>query len=244
MDDFLHNLRSGKLKQGDRSNRPYGDQQFKGGQRRNNNMMDRRKPHFENKDSERLGAIKEVLENLADTQKRMADAYVARTRAEERKAKAMEVLAKNLFRMINPNATAGDVEALFATEAFSESFPEEEAAPAENLRPAEIVETATDTMVEEREEEDIFSGDGDESEETGNDGDVSGIEDDFSEAPGRLTEVDRHTLHALINQMRAEGHGWEKIARHINSQGYPTISGKGNWRGVTVKTLFEKTVAP
>jgi len=243
MDDFLHNLRSGKLKQGDRANRSYGDQQFKGGQRRNN-MMDRRKPHFENKDSERLGAIKEVLENLADTQKRMADAYLARTRAEERKAKAMEVLAKNLFRMINPNATAGDVEALFATEAFAQSFPEEEAAPAENIRPSEIVETAPDTMVAEREEEDIFASEEIESEENGNAGDLSGDDDDFSEAPGRLTEVDRHTLHALINQMRTDGHGWEKIARHISSQGYPTISGKGNWRGVTVKTLFEKMVAP
>lgn len=243
MDDFLHNLRSGKLKQGDRSNRPYGDQQFKGGQRRNN-MMDRRKPHFENKDSERLGAIKEVLENLADTQKRMADAYLARTRAEERKAKAMEVLAKNIFRMINPNASASDVEALFAAAPFSESLAEEEAAPAENIRPAEIVETAPDAMVEEREEEDIFTSDVNQSEENGNEGDVSGDEDEFSEGPGRLTEVDRHTLYALINQMRAEGHGWEKIARHISSRGYPTISGKGNWRGVTVKTLFEKMVAP
>ena len=243
MDDFLHNLRSGKLKQGDRSNRPYGDQQFKGGQRRNN-MMDRRKPHFENKDSERLGAIKEVLENLDDTQKRMADAYLARTRAEERKANAMEVLAKNLFRMIHPNATAGEVDALFAADPFSESFPEEEAAPVENIRTAEIVETAPDTMAEEREEEDFFAGDVNESEENGIEGDISGNEDDFSEAPGRLTEVDLHTLYALINQMRTDGHGWEKIARHISSQGYPTISGKGNWRGVTVKTLFEKMVAP
>jgi hypothetical protein len=241
MDDFLHNLRSGKLKQGDRSNRPYGDQQFKGGQRRN--MMDRRKPHFENKDSERLNAIKEVLENLADTQKRMADAYLARTRAEERKAKAMEILAKNLYRMINPNASAGDVEALFGSESYAEPLSEE-AAPAENIRPAEIVDTLPDNMAEEREEEDIFADDGIESEEIVDEHEGAGNEDDFSGAPGRLTEVDRHTLYALINQMRAEGHGWEKIARHISSQGYPTISGRGNWRGVTVKTLFEKMVAP
>lgn len=241
MDDFLHNLRSGKLKQGDRANRPYSDQQFKGGQRRN--MMDRRKPHFENKDSERLNAIKEVLENLADTQKRMTDAYLARTRAEERKAKAMEVLAKNLFRMINPNATASEVEALFSSEAFSQSIPEEEAAPFESSRPPEIVETAPDIMVEER-EEDLFADGVIESEENGTEGEISGDEDEFAEAPGRLTETDRHSLYALINQLRSEGHGWEKIARHISSQGFPTISGKGNWRGVTVKTLYEKMVEP
>jgi hypothetical protein len=244
MDDFLHNLRSGKLKQGDRSNRSYGDQQFKGGQRRN--MLDRRKPHFENKDSERLNAIKEVLENLADTQKRMADAYLARTRAEERKAKAMEVLAKNLYRLINPNASVNDVEALFTSEAYAGPLPEEEAAPAENIRPAEIVDTLPDNLVEEKEEEDIFASNGIESEDDGDgdEDDGTGSEDDLSEASGRLTEVDRHTLCTLINQMRTEGHGWEKIARHISSQGYPTISGKGNWRGVTVKTLFEKMVAP
>ena len=71
MDDFLHNLRSGKLKQGDRSNRPYD----KGGARRN--MMDRRKGHYDNnkESSERLNAIKEVLEALTETQKRVAEAY-------------------------------------------------------------------------------------------------------------------------------------------------------------------------
>ncbi len=242
MDDFLHNLRSGKLKQGDRANRPYGDQQFKGGQRRN--MMDRRKPHFENKDSERLSAIKEVLENLADTQKRMTDAYLARTRAEERKAKAMEVLAKNLYRMVNPKATASEVEALFTTEAFSESIADEVATTVESMRPTEIVDTTPDIMADEREEEDIFAADASESDEIENESDIPGDEDEFSEAPGRLTETDRHMLHALISQMRSEGHGWEKIARHISSQGYPTISGKGNWRGVTVKTLYEKMVAP
>ncbi|MFZ1983654.1 MAG: hypothetical protein WAU91_04525 [Desulfatitalea sp.] len=243
MDDFLHNLRSGKLKQGDRSNRPYNDQQFKGGQRRNNNMMDRRKPHFENKESsERMNAIKEVLDNLAETQKRMAEASMARTRIEERKAKAMEVLAKNLYRMLNPNATAGDIEALFATE----SLPtiEEEAAPVENLRPSMPIHTEPDPVVDTPEEVNAFAAEADEVDESASESDAIGEEDDFSDSAGRLTEVDRHTLLAVINQMRDDGHGWEKIARHISAQGYPTISGKGNWRGVMVKTLYDKMVSP
>jgi hypothetical protein len=243
MDDFLHNLRSGKLKQGDRSNRPYGDQQFKGGQRRNNNMMDRRKPHFENKESsERMTAIKEVLENLAETQKRMAESYMARTKAEERKAKAMEVLAKNLYRMINPNATAGEAEALFATESLP--IIEEEAAPVENLRPSVTIQTEPDPVVDTPEEENAFTAEAVETEESANESDTLGEDDDFSDSAGRLTEVDRHTLFSVINQMRNDGHGWEKIARHISAQGYPTISGKGNWRGVMVKTLYDKMVSP
>ena len=112
MDDFLHNLRSGKLKQGDRSNRSYGDQQYKGGPRRN--AMDRRKGHYDNKEStERLNAIKEVIEALTDTQKRMAEAYQARTAAEERKARAIEILAKSVYRLANPNASAAEVEEMF-----------------------------------------------------------------------------------------------------------------------------------
>ena len=83
MDDFLHNLRSGKLKQQDRSNRPYNDQQYKGGQRRP--MVDRRKKDYDNRESiERLAVLKEVLENLAEVQKRMAEAYEARNTVEER----------------------------------------------------------------------------------------------------------------------------------------------------------------
>lgn len=105
MDDFLHNLRSGKLKQHDRG-RSYNDPQYnKGGQRRNTHQ-DRRKKELEA--FERLNAVKEVLEAISGTQSRMAEAYEARTKAEERKARAMEVLAKNIYRMLNPNADDAD----------------------------------------------------------------------------------------------------------------------------------------
>jgi hypothetical protein len=44
----------------------------------------------------------------------------------------------------------------------------------------------------------------------------------------------------MIGQMRADGQNWEKIARHIAEKGYPTVSGRGTWRGITVKNLFDK----
>ena len=228
MDDFLHNLRSGKLKQTDRSNRPYGDQQYKGGSRRN--MMDRRKGHFDNKESfERLTAIKEVLEALADTQKRMAEAYQARTRAEERKARAMEVLAKSLYRLANPNAE--DIEELFAVE----SLP----APAKE---DEISSKTVDQYDTSNEESGFDSGDIDEETlqaETG-----SNSDENESDGPqSKLSEADRQNLNDIINQMRTEGNSWENIARHISSIGYPTVSGKGQWRGGMVKNLYEKMVS-
>ncbi len=221
MDDFLHNLRSGKLKQGDRSNRPYNDPQYKGGPRRN--TMDRRKGHHDNKESfERLNAIKEVLENLAESQKRMSDAYKARTRAEERKAKALEIIAKSIYQMVNPNAN--DADELFAAESMT-AFELSPDMIAEN--DVYIDETASDAEAAYSEDDD------NDNSET--------IEEESSYAgSGKLTEIDRQALYTLINQMRDEGDGWEKIARHIASQGYPTASGKGCWRGVMVKTLYEK----
>ncbi len=242
MDDFLHNLRSGKLKQPDRSNRQYSDQQYKGGPRRNNNnMMDRRKRDFDNKESfEKLNAIKEVLESLSETQKRMAVAYQERTRAEERKARAMELLAKNIYRMLNPDAK--NVDELFAVE---QTTPEtrQDVAPPSNPAPMKSAETeqaAAAPEAEEEEEPESLSSDMEALSADEDEVDDAEESIDSENEKSRLTEVDRQALFATIHQMRDEGAKWEKIARHIASQGYPTLSGKGVWRGVTVKNLYEK----
>lgn len=204
MDDFLHNLRSGKLKQPDRSNRPYNDPQYKGGQRRS---QDRRKKELDV--FERLGAVKEVLENISETQKRMAQAYEARTRAEERKAKAMEVLAKNLYRMLNPQAQ--DVNELFTSEdALKICAPEEE------TNVPETSESETKEQI---------------------------ADDQTSSSSHKLSDDQRQRLFVVIDRMRVAGDNWEKIARHIASEGYPTVSGKGSWRGIMAKTLYEKMLS-
>ena len=209
MDDFLHNLRSGKLKQADRSNRGYNDPQYKGGSRRN--VMDRRKRELET--FEKLTAVKEVLDTISETQKRMATATEARTKAEERKARAMEILAKNIYRMINPNAT--DADDLFAT------TPE---IPADS--PNRPVDQATEPEAV--------------SEAAFDDDQLEKNPVSKSQSTGRLNAKDRKTLVEMIGKMRQEGQNWEKIARQISSKGYPTTSGRGTWRGITAKTLFEK----
>jgi hypothetical protein len=214
MDDFLHNLRSGKLKQSDRSNRSYGDSQYKGGQRRN--AMDRRKKEMDA--FERLNAVKEALESISSTQKRMAEAYEARTRAEERKAFAMEVLAKNIYRMVNPEAK--DVDALFAFD------------------PQPIIAPPIDEPVDEPAVEDPEEMAAEDPEEMTTEKET---EEDFGDAqPHKLTEAERQRLFVIIDRMRIAGDSWEKIARHIASQGFSTVSGKGSWRGIMAKTLYEK----
>jgi hypothetical protein len=205
MDDFLHNLRSGKLKQQDRG-RSYNDPQYKSGPRRNIHQ-DRRKKEVEA--FERLNAVKEVLEVISMTQKRMAEAYEARTLAENRKARAMEVLAKNIFLMLNPGAKNAD--ALFNPEPVTAQISEstEESV----VQPDESTESATPYGETQR----------------------------FTDAtPKKLTDAQRQELFELIGQMRKGGNKWEQIARHISSQGYPTVSGKGTWRGAMAKNLYEK----
>lgn len=95
MDDFLHNLRSGNLKQPDRNRRQYGDSQYKGPQRRTG--AERRKRDQENGlQSEALMAIKDLLKSILENQKRMAEVLDERNKAEERKAIALEQIAERM----------------------------------------------------------------------------------------------------------------------------------------------------
>jgi uncharacterized protein YfiM (DUF2279 family) len=203
MDDFLHNLRSGKLKQSDRSNRSYGDPQYKN----KRNMMDRRKREHEAKESERLGAIKELLESVSETQLRMAELYEVRIKAEERKAKALEILAKSLYRMANPKAKDAD-------ELFAFVDPDQ---------------TETDN--------DVDAGDSGKSRKSKASDEMAATADADQ---NKLNAGNRKKLFKLIQRMRDDGISWEKIARQIASQGFPTVSGRGSWRGVMVKNLYEK----
>jgi len=95
MDDFLHNLRSGKLKQHDRGRRDYTD--YKGPQRRAGN--ERRKPDYYAKvTSENFALVKNSLDALTDHQKRIADAMADRKKTDARIADALETIAAMLGR--------------------------------------------------------------------------------------------------------------------------------------------------
>lgn len=89
MDDFLHNLRSGKLKQQDRGRRDYTD--YKGPQRRAGN--ERRKPDYYAKvTSENFSLVKGSLDLLAEKQKQIADTMAAGEATNTRIANALEAI--------------------------------------------------------------------------------------------------------------------------------------------------------
>ena len=232
MDDFLHNLRSGKLKQPDRSNRSYNDQQYKSGQRRP--MVDRRKRDYDNKESfERLNVLKDVLENLADSQKKIADAMETRNQVEIRKANALEILAKNVLNLINPNAVISDIFTNLNATADQEPIAAESNTSELSAEMDTVEETETENLVEE--DETSLS-----APEQSDTTDSKNNLDNQIKTGGKLTAIGQQTLYPIINRMREKGESWERIARHISDKGYPTVSGKGQWRGVMVKNIYEK----
>jgi hypothetical protein len=95
MDDFLHNLRSGKLKQPDRSRRDYAD--YKGPQRRTGNER-RRTDYYAKVTNENFSLIKETLDILAGHQQRIADAAMDTQKSEARIADALEAIATMMGR--------------------------------------------------------------------------------------------------------------------------------------------------
>lgn len=103
MDDFLHNLRSGKLKQPDRGRRDYSD--YKGPQRRGSSER-RRTDYYAKVTGENFALVKDSLDNLAQQQKRIADALGTRTDAESRIADALESIAAMLGRQVGTDESS------------------------------------------------------------------------------------------------------------------------------------------
>jgi len=95
MDDFLHNLRTGK--RFDRNRKPH-DGKFPGPDRqRNRDSRDSGDGALLKAISgEHIPALKMIMEGIANNQKRIADAVERRVAAEERKAGAMETIAKHI----------------------------------------------------------------------------------------------------------------------------------------------------
>ncbi len=189
MDDFLHNLRSGKLKQPDRGRRDYTD--YKGPQRRAGS--ERRKPDYYAKvTSENFALVKDSLDILAENQKRIGDAMMARNKTEARIADALEAIATMMGRHWG-----------YETNLAQRSEPDRDAMD------GFVPPVAMDNR--------------------------AGI--GTSSQP--LGDEEEPELLGIIAAMRAEGESWEKIARHMDTQNIPTVSGKGKWRGSAVKKVWD-----
>ena len=194
MDDFLHNLRSGKLKQSDRGRRDYPD--YKGPQRRTGSDR-RRTDYYAKVTNENFALIKEVLDTLAGNQKRIADATAAGIKAEARIADALEAITVLLQRHWG----------------YEDVLPSRAQTGDDDMQPnvAKNDRVASEAITE------------------GSTADSS--EDGEEQKTPELLDI--------IETMRTEGSSWEKIARYFDEQNFPTVSGKGKWRGPAVKKFWD-----
>jgi len=125
MDDFLHNLRSGKLKQSDRG-RSHSD--YKGPQRRVSSER-RRTDYYAKVTGEHFALVKDAIESLAEQQKRIADALAANENTQTRIAEALETIAARFDgeQADKASSPAGDPTAADVSSAAPESEIEWEA---------------------------------------------------------------------------------------------------------------------
>ncbi len=56
----------------------------------------------------------------------------------------------------------------------------------------------------------------------------------------QTTFPSRKEVLALIGDMREKGATYDQIAKHLETEGIPTFSRKGQWRGQTVHRLYQK----
>lgn len=93
MDDFLHNLRTGKNKPFDRNRKQFDNNGYKNPDRQGPND-NRRKDAFQRSPPvDHFPAIKILLGDITEGQRRLADIYERRATAEERIASALERIA-------------------------------------------------------------------------------------------------------------------------------------------------------
>ena len=103
MDDFLHNLRTGKNKAYDRKRRTYENPHSRMQERQGNRKS---KPFHQNRDlsNESLTAIRKALDEISGNQKRLAEINTQRVAVEERKAEALESIVSYLKSHYRPAA--------------------------------------------------------------------------------------------------------------------------------------------
>ncbi len=191
MSDFLHNLRSGKFKQNERSGRSYKDPQHRRSQWRGD-TDGRKSPHHASNDI--VLELNKALKDIAASHRRFADAYESKVRADERRAAAMESIAKFIKQRFGSGS-----------ESLEEDREEDRAGSESKSEPGTPAIHAEQTL--------------------------------------KTTDFDRKNLPNHILELRKDGMSFEKIAQHLESNGVPTLSGRGTWRGPAISKLCKEMEA-
>jgi len=107
MDDFLHNLRTGKNKPFDRNRKQFDNNGYKGPERQGPNDNRRKEAFQRSPPVDHFPAIKILLGDITDGQRRQAEIDDRRATAEERIASALERIASGFLEKSRAVSVAG-----------------------------------------------------------------------------------------------------------------------------------------
>lgn len=212
MNDFLHSLRNNKDKRFDRNRRNFESPGYRQNDRTTNAERRKKGPYRpqQNEQNQAYAAINKLLPTIKALLESQNEDRKKLIEAEERKAAAMEAIASLL-----KNLSGGATDALPMLESI-ESFCEDDACEPAAEEAARV------------------------SEDAGRQADGQQM-DTAADAPlaeeGSLEDDPRDELVSMIQALRDKGLSYEKIARHLEENQIPTISGRGKWRGQAVSKL-------
>lgn len=133
MDDFLHNLRTGKNKPFDRTRKQFDNNGYKNPDRQGPNDNRRKETFQRTPPVDHFPAIKILLGDISEGQRRLADIDERRATAEERIALALERISSSLFE--KPHVA-------FAAEPEKKTDTESRIIP-ETVKPTSVSQPAT-----------------------------------------------------------------------------------------------------
>jgi hypothetical protein len=214
MSDFLHSLRSNKDKRFDRNRRNYESPGYRPNDRLNSPDRRRKGPYRpqQNEQAQAYAAINKLLPTIKTLLESQNEDRKKLIEAEERKAAAMESIAAFLKQLSGGAENALPV--LESIESFCENDtcePVEEDAP--------IVPEDAGTQAEK--------------------GPLKLDKNSSIPETGSPQILQRDELTGMILGLREKGYSYEKIARHLEENQIPTISGRGKWRGQAVSKLIQ-----
>lgn len=214
MNDFLHSLRTNKDKRYDKSRRNYDSPSYRQNDRMNNSERKRKNAYRpqQNEQTQAYAAINKLLPTIKTLLESQNDDRKKLIVAEERKAAAMESIASLLKQL-----SGGAADALPVLESI-ESFCENDA--------CEPVKDETTHVPEEAglpaEEQKL----------------AAKTEKPAEENAAQGTKQNQDLV-SMVKGLRAQGYSYEKIARHLEENNIPTVSGRGKWRGQAVSKLCQ-----
>lgn len=213
MSDFLHSLRSNKDKRFDRNRRNFDSPSYRSNDRQNG--MDRKKKGSyraqQAEQAQAYAAINKLLPTMKTLLETLTEDRKRLIQAEERKADAMEAIASFLKNFSGAADTPPVIDSIESLCEDGICAPIDD--PSSKKEVPDNIPPVDPVVASKKQTKDL-------------------------QTQTKNSPNDDERLET-IKRLRKEGFSYEKIARYLEDNGVPTISGRGKWRGQAVSKLIQ-----